>query len=246
VTGLQKADFEVFDNGVPQEIEFLGFRQTPIDAILVVDMSASVAGEPLANLINAGHEFLRALRKDERVALITFNDIISLRSPLSNDVEHTHAALIQTNPIGDTSLIDACYAGLILAESKSNRPLVLVFSDGLDTFSWLSNEMVLEVAKRSNAVVVAVSASQLPDQSFLRNLTKTTGGSLFEVESTRNLSALFLGILGEFRQRYLLTYSPRGVSNSGWHEVKIRTKYQNLKIQARPGYLATPRSAEGE
>jgi len=133
VTGLQKADFEVFDNGVPQEIEFLGFRQTPIDAILVVDMSASVAGEPLANLINAGHEFLRALRKDERVALITFNDIISLRSPLSNDVEHTHAALIQTNPIGDTSLIDACYAGLILAESKSNRPLVLVFSDGLDT-----------------------------------------------------------------------------------------------------------------
>ena len=245
-TGLTGADFEVLDNGVPQEIEFLGFQQTPIDAILILDMSASVAGESLENLKNAGQQFLAALKKDERAALVTFSDVISLRSPLSNNLERIRDALIHTNPTGDTSLIDACYAGLLLAQSKSSRPLLVVFSDGLDTFSWLSNEMVLEVAKRSNAVVDAVSASQLPDQSFLRNLTKTTGGSLFEVESTRNLSALFLGILGEFRQRYLLTYSPRGVSNSGWHEVKIRTKYQNLKIQARPGYLATPRSAEGE
>ena len=246
VTDLQKADFEVFDNGVPQEIEFLGFRQTPIDAILVVDMSASVAGEPLANLINAGHEFLRALRKDERVALITFNDIISLRSPLSNDVEHTHAALIQTNPIGDTSLIDACYAGLILAESKSNRPLVLVFSDGLDTFSWLSGEKVLDVAKHSNAVVYSASVGRLPKHTFLGDLSKTTGGSLFDIESTRDLGAIFLKILEEFRQRYLLTYVPAGVSKSGWHELKIRVKGRNAEIKARPGYLEASRSAISE
>ena len=246
VTDLRKADFEVFDNGVPQEIEFLGFRQTPVDAILVVDTSASVAGETLENLINAGHDFLGALRKDERTALITFNDSISLRSPLSNDFERMHDALIKTKPIGDTSLIDACYAGLMVAESKSSRPLLLVFSDGLDTFSWLSDEMVLEVAKRSNAVVYAISSSQLPEQRFLRNLTKITGGSLFETGSTRKLGNVFLGILEEFRQRYLLTYSPRGVSKSGWHELKIRTKNRSLIIQARPGYQATTKSVDVE
>jgi hypothetical protein len=106
--------------------------------------------------------------------------------------------------------------------------------------------MVLEVAKRSNAVVYAISSSQLPEQRFLRNLTKITGGSLFETGSTRKLGNVFLGILEEFRQRYLLTYSPRGVSKSGWHELKMRTKNRSLIIQARPGYQATTKSVDVE
>ena len=203
-------------------------------------MSASVAGESLENLKNAGHQFLVELKKDERAALITFSDVISLRSPLSNDVGRMHDSLIQIEPIGDTALIDACYAGLMLAESKSSRPLLVVFSDGLDTFSWLSEEMVLEFAKRSNAVVDAVSVNRLSDQIFLRNLTKLTGGTIFEIESTGNLGSIFLGILEEFRQRYLLTFSPQGVSKSGWHELKIKIKTRNLKIKARPGYQAGP------
>jgi VWFA-related protein len=242
VTNLQETDFEVFDNGVPQEIKFLGFQQAPIDTILVLDMSASVAGDTLTNLTNAGQQFLAALKKDERAALITFSDVISLRSPLTSEVRRVHDALVQARPTGDTSLMDACFAGLMLANSKSSRPLVVVFSDGLDTFSWLPGEMVLETAKRSNAVVDAVSAGRLPDQMFLRDLTRSTGGSLFEVESPRDLSGIFLGILEEFRQRYLLTYTPRGVAARGWHDLKIRTKNRNLQIKARPGYQAAPRS----
>ena len=67
------------------------------------------------------------------------------------------------------------------------------------------------MADRCNAVVYAVSAGRLPNLTFLRNLSSLTGGSVLEVESTRNLGAVFLGILEEFRQRYLITYSPRSV-----------------------------------
>ena len=246
VTSLRETDFEVFDNGVPQQINYAGFQQTPIDAILVLDMSASVAGESFENLRNAGSQFLDALKKSERAALITFGDTISLGSPLSDDVNRVKNALDQAKTTGDTSMIDACYAGLMLAEFKASRPLLVVFSDGLDTFSWLSSDMVLEVAKHRNSVVYAVSAGQLPRQTFLRDLIKITGGSLFEIESTGNLSAVFLSILEEFRQRYLLTYSPQGVSKSGWHELIIRAKDRNLEIKARPGYQASSRSEEGE
>ncbi len=245
VTGLRETDFEVFDNGVPQKIVFVGFQQTPIDAILVLDMSSSVAGESFDNLRHAGTQLLNALKKDERAALVSFGDVISLGSPLSNDVGRVKNALDQARPAGDTSLIDACYAGLMLAVSKSSRPLLLVFSDGLDTFSWLSSEMVMETAKRSNAVVYGISTGQLPDQTFLRDLSNITGGSLFEIESTRDLSSAFLGILDEFRQRYLLTYSPQGVSNTGWHELKIRVKRPNVDIKARPGYQASSGTEEG-
>jgi Ca-activated chloride channel homolog len=246
VTDLRETDFEVFDNGVPQKIEFVGFQQTPIDSIFVLDMSASVAGESFKSLRNAGSRFLDALQKDERAALVTFGDIVSLGSPLSNDIKRVNEALDHATPIGDTSLIDACYAGLMLAESRSSRPLLVVFSDGLDTFSWLSDDMVLEVAKRTNAVVYAVSAGRQPNHPFLSDLCKMTGGSLFDIESTQDLSAVFLNILEEFRQRYLLTYSPLGVSKGGWHELKIRVKGRNVDIKARPGYQATSRSAEGE
>jgi VWFA-related protein len=246
VTGLGKTDFEVFDNGVPQKIEFVGFQQTPIDSILVFDMSASVAGESFESLKNAGSRFLDALEKDERAALVTFGDIVSLGSPLSNDIKRVKNALDYATPIGDTSLMDACYAGLMLAESRSSRPLLVVFSDGLDTFSWLSGDMVLEVAKRSNAVVYAVSAGRPPNHAFLSDLSKMTGGSLFDIESTRDTGSVFLNILEEFRQRYLLTYAPFGVSKGGWHELKIRVKGRNVDIKARPGYQAISKGAEGE
>lgn len=241
VTGLRDQDFEVFDNGVLQKIEFVGFQETPIDAILVLDMSASVTGESFESLRNAGSRFLDALKKDERAALVTFGDIVSLGSPLSNDTKRVKKALDQATPIGDTMLIDACYAGLMLAESRSSRPLMVVFSDGLDTFSWMTGDMVLKVAKRSNAVVYAVSAGRLPAQTFIRDLSKITGGSLIEIESTGDLDSVFLRILAEFRQRYLLTYSPQGVSRSGWHELRIRVKGRNLEIKARPGYQANPK-----
>jgi Ca-activated chloride channel homolog len=246
VTGLREADFEVFDNGVLQKIEFSSFQQMPINATLVFDMSASVAGESLKHLISAGSGFLDRLKKDEQAALITFGHAVKLGSPLTGDIESVKTALKQAKPFGNTSLIDACYAGLTLAESKSSRPLLVVFSDGLDTSSWLSDEMVLEIAKRSDAVVYAVSIGQLPDQTFIRDLSKFTGGSLIQIESTRNLDAIFLRILEEFRQRYLLTYLPRGVSKDGWHQLKIQVKGRIATIKARPGYQAGTRISEGE
>jgi hypothetical protein len=47
-------------------------------------------------------------------------------------------------------------------------------------------------------------------------------------------------VLGEFRQRYLLSYFPQGVSNGGWHKLTVRVRSQRARIKARPGYLAGP------
>jgi Ca-activated chloride channel family protein len=239
VKGLEAADFEVRDNGVPQKIEFIGFEQIPISVTLALDMSSSVAGNLLKHLKAAGSGLLDRLTKEDRAALITFTHAVTLGSPLTTDIRNVKMALDHAQPLpsGNTSLIDASYAGLVLAESRSDRPLLIVFTDGLDTSSWLTNEAVMDIAKRSGTVVYSVSAGQLPNKTFLRNLSNDTGGSLFEVESTRDLGTVFVRILEEFRQRYLLTYSPKGVSSSGWHSLQVRVKHRNVKIMARPGYL---------
>lgn len=238
VLDLTAADFEVLDNGIPQEIQYAGpQKETPISATLVFDMSRSVAGRLLDRLRSAAHGFLADLRKEDCVALITFNNAVVLGAPLTKDIAQVKRALDQAQSFGNSSLIDASYAGLVLAESGPELPILIIFSDGLDTFSWLTAEAVLDTAKQSDVVVYAISTSRLTDESYLSNLVELTGGVLFEIESVENLSSVFLSILNEFRQRYLVTYIPTGVSVSGWHTVEVRVKDRLARIRARPGYM---------
>jgi VWFA-related protein len=238
VVGLKLSDFEVLDNGVLQQIEFVSPEEMPINAVLVLDVSASVDGERLDHLRNAGQAFLNGLKKDDRAALVTFDNSVALAAPLTSDIEPLKSALARLHPFGNTSLIDASYAGLMMGESIAGRSLVVLFSDGLDVSSWLTRDAVLETAKRSDAVLYAVSAGRLPGTAFLHDLSDTTGGKHYAVESTKDLASVFLNILNEFRQRYLLSYTPRGVSNTGWHRLQVRVKGRRVTIDARPGYLS--------
>ena len=125
----------------------------------------------------------------------------------------------------------------MLAESRPGRPLVIIFSDGLDTSSWMAGDTVVETAKHSDAVVYAVSSGKHPKMTFLQDLTQFTGGALIKIESTEHLDRVFLDILEEFRRRYLLTYSPAGALSKGWHKLEVRLKNPRLAVKARPGFL---------
>jgi Ca-activated chloride channel homolog len=238
---LTANDIEVFDNGIPQQIQYMTRQeQMPISTILVFDMSESVAGELLNNLKVAANSFLSNLGKKDHIALILFNHIVTLAAPLTNDLALIRTALDRAQPSGNSSLIDASYAGLILAESEPDPPLLIIFSDGLDTLSWLKSDAVLQSARRTTCVVYAVSTAQLPRKTFLRNLAEITNGTLFEIGSSGNLATVFLHILDEFRQRYLVTYMPRGVSEGGWHKLEVRVKKLKATVRTRPGYMRIP------
>jgi VWFA-related protein len=238
VRGLGAADFEIFDNGVRQEVDLVSFEQLPLNVVFTFDMSGSVVGERLVHLRTAGGAVLDGLKEGDRAALVAFNHAVSLGTGLTGDPGRVRAALERAEPDGNTSLIDASFAGMMLGESEVGRSLVIVFSDGVDTSSWLKPRAVLEVAKRTDAVVYAASSGLRSKAEFLRDLTEQTGGRLFEVESTKSLSAVFLEVLEEFRQRYVVSYSPSGVSKEGWHQLTVRVRGRNATVRARPGYLA--------
>jgi VWFA-related protein len=238
VRSLGRADFEVFDNDVRQQVDLVSFEQLPLNVILTLDMSDSVVGDRLSHLRAAGLGLLDGLKKGDQAALITFNHVVALGADLTSDWSRVRKALEQAQPTGNTSVVDASFAGMMLGESDVGRALVIVFSDGLDTSSWLAPDAVLSMSKRCDAVVYAVSASRVPNPGFLRDLSEQTGGRLFEIESAKSLSAVFLQVLEEFRQRYLVSYSPSGVSAEGWHRLTVRVKGRNMEVKARPGYIA--------
>jgi Ca-activated chloride channel family protein len=236
VLGLGQSDFEVVDNGVPQQVDLVSFEQIPLNVILALDMSSSLEGERLDHLREAGRAVLGGLKKDDQGALITFSQALTLGSGLTTDVTAIRRALDSAQPTGETSLVDGVYAAMMVGESDAGRALVIVFSDGLDTASWLPADSVLEIAKRSDVVAYAVSVGRSKPE-FLRDLTSFTAGRLFEVEKTANLKSIFISVLEEFRHRYLVSYTPRGVAKDGWHRLTVRVK-RNATVKARPGYLA--------
>jgi Ca-activated chloride channel homolog len=242
VRDLKAGDFEVFDSGVAQQIDFVSVEQLPINVVLALDSSTSISPERFEHLRDGGRAVLAALKDKDQAALLTFADAVALRENLTADLTRVHAALggMQAparNSHGGTALIDACYTALMVADADAGRALLMAFTDGVDTSSWLTADRVLHAARRSNLVVYAVSSSDLRESSFLRKLSDATGGAAIEIASTVDLRAAFLRIVDEFRQRYLLSYSPAGVSNDGWHPVTVRVKGRKVDVKARAGYV---------
>ncbi len=236
VRGLGRGDFEVRDNGVPQQVELASFEQMALNVVVALDVSESVAGEPLEHLRAASVALLDALDPRDRAGVLAFNDFILLSSPLSTDRAAARAALGRLAASGATALFDATYAGIVLGESDQGRSLLIVFTDGADTASFLTNAAVLDTVRRSDVVVYGVSARMPRRATFLKDVTAQAGGSLFEIESTKDVGKTFLTILNEFRNRYLLSYSPSGVARNGWHQIEVKVKGRRANVKARPGY----------
>jgi Ca-activated chloride channel family protein len=237
VRGLSAADFEVRDNGMLQTLEHVSFEQVPLHVVLTLDTSASVTGARLDHLREAGDAVLAALKPGDEAALMTFTHALAQNAALTSRIDVVRAALREIDAKGDTALIDGVYAALNVAHTSSGRGLVIVFSDGRDTASFLTEAAGIDAARQSEAVVYAVAVGGRR-RSFLPDLVEISGGRLFEVESTGNLRGIFLSVLEEFRQRYLLSYTPRGVQKPGWHALDIKVKGRRANVKARGGYMA--------
>jgi VWFA-related protein len=238
VRGLGAADFELRDDGRLQALEPILEEETPVDAILVLDMSGSVNGPKLDALKAAGRAFLDGLREGEQAALLAFNHEVRLLEPLTADLGAVRRALERASPRGSTALVDAVYSALRLREPGDRRTAIVVFSDGIDNLSWLPAADVVEAAGRSNATVYGVAVRAKGDQKvpFLGDVVQATGGRLFQASSERDLRARFLDVLGDIRARYVLSYAPGGVDAAGWHALDVRLKRVKGDVLARPGY----------
>ena len=234
VVGLTARDFALTDDGVPQEVESVTLDQLPLSVVLALDTSASVSGERLRHLLEAGDGLTRALRPDDRAALITFSHAIDLAVPLTNDLNAVRQTLYRIQPGGSTALRDAVQIALNLRPRDRTRTLLLVFTDGKDTASWLSAEAVLDSARRTGVVVHVV---RVESDGFLDQLAQATGVRTWSATSDRQLRELFTRALEEMRARYLITYSPHGVQKPGWHTLKVKLKDGNAEVTARPGYF---------
>jgi VWFA-related protein len=163
VVGLREGDFEVFDNGVRQQARLITEREE-LTLVLVLDTSASVRGKKLSDLVEATRSVLDGVQPGDRVALLTFSERLALESAPTTNLPAVRARLAHLSGAGSTALSDAVFAGVWLAGPETQRRLVLVFSDGRDTMSWLKTGFVEQSVIRSDALVYGVTAGTLERQ----------------------------------------------------------------------------------
>lgn len=234
VAGLTARDFALTDNGAPQEVASVTLEKLPLSVTMVLDTSQSVAGERLQHLVQAGTGLAAALHPEDRAALVTFSHAVDLRVPMTGDLTAVRDALGAMNGNGATALRDAVHLALQLQPHDQTRPLMLVFTDGHDTASWLTEDAAIDSARRAGVVIHVV---RVESDAFLDKLTQISGGRSWSATSDRQLQDLFTRALDEMRARYLLTYTPRGVRQPGWHELKVKLKNGSADVTARRGYF---------
>ena len=237
VAGLNAPDFELRDNGVLQTIDVVETGTVPINAVLALDTSASTTGKRQKDLVAASEALLDGLKPADRAGLTTFSHAVSPRIALTGDWRRSARNCGRIVPSGQTAIMDGVYVALTATLAQTGRSLVVVCTDGYDTWSWLASAEVLESAKRSNAVIYAVTAADARRNASLKDLTDATGGRMLQVRSSAELRAAFEKILQDFRSRYVLVYTPTGVPDGGFHRLEVRTTRRGATVTARPGYI---------
>jgi VWFA-related protein len=240
VTGLRAEHFELREDGRLRDFELLRAEALPLRVLLVFDESASMSGARLEALREAGRRFLDSLRPEDEAGLVSFSDEVVFLSAPHRDRARTRAALDALAPERATSVWDALYAGVVLAEAAAHGVVVL-FSDGQDNSSWLSESQLRTLSQRSHVVVHVVGLRE--GEPFepghvaaLRGVAERTGGALWEADDPSRLAGVFAAIAEATSARYLLRFEPAPSAHPGWHRLEVKLRGAKGALRARPGY----------
>lgn len=256
VVGLKPADFEVYDNGVRQDVAEISYGKLPIDVTVALDVSFSVTGVMLERLRSGVVTLMRDLAREDRLRLMLFNSRVSRVVDFTTDENKVEAAIKAVAAGGGTALFDSISVALVNSAPRERRQLVVVFTDGNDSTSTTQPATLTNVALRTRAAVtmvlpgtgsavvtgsgtastsMKVSLMPQPYDGFFQSLAKATGGSVVRTDASSNLNTVFRQILEEFRSAYVLLYDAKGVER-GYHELEVKVKRDGVTVSSRRGY----------
>jgi VWFA-related protein len=252
VANLTAADFRLTDNGVVQSIDAVTIESVPLDVTLFMDTSGSTAGA-LDRMKKNVLAIAAMLRPDDQFRLLTIG--LSVEVPVPWQRAGQPIALDMNAVPGISLVYDAMFVALTHTPAAGRRHLIVAMTDGRDCGSLLDGARMLDTSGRSEAVVhwiyVSADGDNDPnsiaawctpndggDVDFMAQTAARTGGDSHRSRFGDPAVRTFARILDEFRQSYVLRYSPQNVPGRGWHAVTVTVPAQPaLTIKARSGYF---------
>ena len=250
VPDLVQSEFEILDNGKPVPITLFDNEVQPISAVVMLDTSASMTLS-LDILKAAAEQFVIRLLPADRAKVGAFNDKIQVlpRGDFIADRDELRAVIKNDLQYGNpTRLYDAIDASLEALTGQEGRRVVLVFTDGDDTYSKLGRGEVQQRALNDEVMVYAIGLESnffngqshvrtKPDRG-LKKLAEETGGGYFELDQTADLAPTFTRVAQELHSQYLLGFTPE-VLDGKTHKLEVRVKQPGMTARARKTYMAS-------
>jgi len=245
VPDLEQGDFEVWDNGQKVDLSLFENSIQPITVVVMLDTSGSMTMN-LDLLKQAATQFVIRLLPEDRARIGSFSDKIRVApADFTNDRDELMRILRDDIQFGNpTALWDATNAGMDALKDLQGRRVVLVFTDGADTYSRRSQGDVLTRARAEEFLIYAIGLrSRMRGQGVtrpdpgLRKVAEETGGGYFELGHTDELNSTFTRVASELHSQYVLGFSPK-VLDGKVHTLEVRVTRPGLVARARKSYVA--------
>jgi len=257
ITDLTENDFEVFEDGVKQDLTLFNRSNLPVALSLLIDTSSSME-DRMATAQDAAIGFIRKLRATDLGEVIGFDSRAEVLQKFTNNTAQLEQAIRKTVAGGSTSLNNALYISLkglkkipTRTEEEVRRQAIVLLSDGEDTSSLVSFDDVLDLARRSETAIYAIGLmSDEPSQSkgfreatyALRQLTNDTGGRAFFPADVKALASVYGQIYDELSSQYTIGYTSKNQKRDGaWRRLVVRVARPSVQARTKQGYFAPTR-----
>ena len=261
VLDLDREAFSVTDDGDRQDLITFERGRIPFTAVLLIDASASMYGEKIDSAIAGAASFIHGMQDDDQAQVMVISDQLLSSTPITDVKAVLAAGLSSTEARGGTALDDHLFVALKLLEQRQGRRVLILLSDGVDTHSVLSTDLVSEMARKSNALIYWIRFARDhsgPDPGDKVNLSSAwknseqysqqrdslirivnhSGGRIFPVTSPDEIRPVFIRTLQELRDQYVLGYYPGNQRDDGnWHRVRVRVDAPGIQVRAPRGYI---------
>jgi VWFA-related protein len=251
VTNLNKNDFTVFEDGLPQQITSFRHDDVPVSLGIIIDNSGSMRDKRPA-VTQAAINLVKASNPQDEVFIVNFNEQPFLDQDFTNQIPLMQDALERIASRGGTALYDALVAASdhLMKSAKLDKKALLVVTDGEDN----SSRESLEAAVRKLAVdggPTVYTIGILGDEEHgaakrakraLRLISEQTGGVSFFPENLSEVDAISRQVAHDIRNQYTIGYKPTNPQNKGgFRTVKVEARapgYKHLQVRTRTGYYA--------
>jgi Ca-activated chloride channel family protein len=251
VTGLEKENFVLMDNGQKQEIRHFSSEDAPISLGVIFDMSGSMK-DKIDKSREAVVEFFKTANPQDEFFMVAFNDRPEVISDFTKSIEAIQGQLVYAIPRGRTALLDAIYLALSkMHEAHNQKKALLIISDGGDNHSRYTESEIKSIVKEADVQIYAIglftpnpgTPEEQTGPATLSEITDLTGGRTFTVDNPNELTDVATKIGIELRNQYVLGYRPKTPERNGkWRKIKVKLNPPKglppLTVYAKSGYYA--------
>ena len=265
VPDLRREDFEIYENGVKQEIAYFAPVDNPFTVAILIDTSRSALFD-LQDIQEAAIAFVDKMRPNDRALVVSFSSETNVLSEPTSDREALQRAIRSARPGGNSRVYDAI--DFVISKKLAGiegRTALILFTDGVDNDSRTATfDSALQQAARTDSLIYPVQFStydymkaRSPSSTFtpppgsgfseqdyqradvfMHQLAGTSGTGVYPAFDISDLERAIAGIVDELHNEYSIGYYPRTQGQPGeTRAVQVRVNQPQLVVRARTGYM---------